>query len=75
MGMVQSETAPALNTGGSNSEVLNANLGATGGTPKEGTKAWYDALRVSDKKKYYTPAIQNRMFEDRKDKGDAFYAP
>ncbi len=32
----------------------------------EGTKAYFDAMRKSDKNKYWTPAVQNLIFEARK---------
>lgn len=43
------------------------------GEPREGTWAYYENLRKTDPKKYWSPAVQNRMHQDAKEKGADFY--
>lgn len=38
-----------------------------------GSYNYYKELRKNDPKKYYSPAVQNEMFENRKKMGEAFY--
>lgn len=62
---------PNLTLGGENTEV---NPNPVGGTPKDGTKAHYDAIKAKDKRLYFSPVVQKRLFEDRKRLGTAFYS-
>lgn len=43
--------------------------------PNAGNKTWgyYEGIRKADKTKYYSPAIQNEMFNQLKELGDDFY--
>ena len=46
---------------------MNSQSNASGHGPKDGTKAYWDAFRKTQgDAKYFKPAIQNRIFEDKK---------
>lgn len=51
-----------------NTETMSQTTGV-----REGTKAWYDQIRKQDKKKFYSPEVQQKLFRDRERLGDAFY--
>lgn len=69
MGVSAKEHTPAKTQG----TVRTDALPNVSGGPREGTFAWYQQLRRENPRKYYQPAIQNRMFEDRKRLGEDFY--
>ena len=55
---------------GNNTEQFNVNPMGT----QDGTMGHYEKLRKEDPKKYFSPKVQNEMFQMRKDKGaDNFY--
>lgn len=41
---------------------------------QQGTDKYYSALRKANPSKYFTPKIQNQLFKDRVEKGQAFYS-
>lgn len=41
---------------------------------REGTWAFYEQLRKTNPSRYFSPEIQNKMFRDRKEKGQTFYS-
>jgi len=54
-----------------NTEALSKSIT---GQAKQGTFQWYQELRKTDPKKYFSPQVQNEMFKNRKEMGsDAFY--
>ncbi len=53
---------------------VNAMVVATqSSAPKAGSYKAYEEMRKNDPKRYWTAEVQNRMFDDRKRLGDAFY--
>lgn len=62
---------PAPAKGTVNPEAV-PNAEGTGG-PKPGTHAFYQALRKENPTAYFSAKVQNQMFTDRKEKGEAFY--
>lgn len=42
--------------------------------PKPGTYAFYEAIRQEDKKRYFSPQVQNQLMKDALEKGDAFFS-
>lgn len=54
-----------------NPEALANNSSGAEATP--GTNNWYRELRKKDKVKFYTPAVQQRLFKDRERLGEDFY--
>jgi multidrug efflux pump subunit AcrB len=51
----------------------SVNTEALGRTSREGTASYYTDLRRNNPKEYWSPKTQQRMFQDRKRLGDAFY--
>jgi hypothetical protein len=70
LGLNASQAAPAAAT---HSDVNPVALGANTAGPKDGTWAFYEAIRKNDPKRYFSPTIQNKMFNDRSKLGSAFY--
>lgn len=66
-----SSDKPAPVKGTVNPEAVQ-NAEGTGG-PKPGTHAWYQNLRKENPSAYFSAKVQNQMFTDRKEKGEAFY--
>lgn len=67
------DQAPKPTTPASSSDVNTAALRHNTGGVKEGTYAYYAAMRKENPRLYYTPATQNKMFADAKRLGQAFY--
>ena len=44
-----------------------------GNAPQPGTYRHYEEIRRTDTRRYWTPEIQSKLFQDRMAKGDAFY--
>ena len=64
-------TGVVSTTGTVNLEALTNQ--SSDGVAKPGTDKWYKELRKKDKKNFYTPAVQQRLFKDRERLGDKFY--
>jgi|TARA_R110000787_G_scaffold169085_1_gene281801 hypothetical protein len=45
----------------------------TAGQAQQGTKKYFDEIRKSDPRKYWTPEVQNSLFKARMDMGQNFY--
>ncbi|MGD9276924.1 MAG: hypothetical protein PVJ67_07165 [Candidatus Pacearchaeota archaeon] len=54
-----------------NTEAVKQRVNDAG--PQHGTWEYYQSIRKNNPKQYYSPAVQNEMFEQRKKLGDAFY--
>jgi len=67
----QEETTPAGSTSTINPEALANNSSGAEATP--GTNKWYMIQRKENKAKFYSPAVQRRLFKDRERLGEDFY--
>jgi len=68
----QKSSAPRHTTGTiDTSQLENQPVGGSGPTP--GTYKWYNEMRKSDPKGYWTATVQKQLFADRKEKGQDFY--
>lgn len=69
------DVAPTATPGktptGVNPAVLANN---TAGSPKQGTYDYYEAIRASNPKLYFSPKIQNEMMKQALAQGDSFYS-
>ena len=69
VGMDKKESSsPGMSQGTVNQEALDKS-----GSLTPGSNAYYQKLRREDAAKFYSPAVQRKMFEDRKKMGDSFY--
>lgn len=67
------DTAPKGVPTATRSDVNTAALNSANPTAKEGTYAYYQELKRTDPKRYFSPNIQNQMHRDALKVGEAFF--
>lgn len=65
------EKSPAVSGGTISPEAAAIHSSGAEATP--GTNKWYNEQRKKDKAKFYSPAVQRRLFKDRERLGEDFY--
>lgn len=70
IGLTPSETPTAVATRGDVNTSVVATLSSA---PKSGTYKFYQDMMKNDSKRYWTPEVQNQIFNDRKRFGEDFY--
>ena len=64
---------PTATPGPTHSDVNPRAFGAANPGVKPGTYAYYEEIRKSNPKQYFTPAIQNQLMKDALERGEAFF--
>lgn len=67
------QTKPVDGVATSKGTVNTANMSFNNSGPQEGTWEYYQELRASNKRKYWSPEVQKQLIKDRETKGEAFY--